>query len=51
MWIGGGVVYLSGYVGAGEMRAAAEDVARTAPGVSKVVNTIAVAHWVVSEPT
>ena len=36
------VVYLSGYVSAGEMRATAEDLARTAPGVSKVVDTIAV---------
>jgi osmotically-inducible protein OsmY len=36
------VVYLSGYVSAGEMRATAEDLARTAPGVSRVVDTIAV---------
>ena len=36
------VVYLSGFVAAGEMRATAEDVAGTAPGVSKVVDTIAV---------
>jgi osmotically-inducible protein OsmY len=36
------VVYLSGYVSAGEMRATAVDVAGTAPGVSKVVDTIAV---------
>jgi hypothetical protein len=36
------VVYLSGFVAAGEMRATAENVAGTAPGVSKVVDTIAV---------
>lgn len=36
------VVYLSGYVSAGEMRATAEDLARTVPGVSRVVDTIAV---------
>ena len=38
------VVYLSGYVSAGEMKSTAEDVARTAPDVSKVVDTIAVTH-------
>lgn len=38
------VVYLSGYVSAGEIRATAEDLARTAPGVSRVVDTIAVTH-------
>jgi osmotically-inducible protein OsmY len=36
------VVYLSGFVAAGEIRATAENVAGTAPGVSKVVDTIAV---------
>jgi osmotically-inducible protein OsmY len=36
------VVYLSGFVSAGEMRATADDVARTAPGVTRVVDTIAV---------
>src|SRR5580698_7368205 len=34
------IVYLSGYVSAGEMRSTAEDVARTAPGVSKVIDSI-----------
>jgi len=34
------VVYLSGLVSAGEIRTTAEDVAGTAPGVSKVVDTI-----------
>jgi osmotically-inducible protein OsmY len=38
------IVYLSGFVAAGEMRTAAEDIAGTAPGVSKVVDTIAVTH-------
>jgi osmotically-inducible protein OsmY len=38
------VVYLSGFVSAGEMKSIAEDVARTASGVSKVVDTIAVTH-------
>jgi osmotically-inducible protein OsmY len=38
------VVYLSGYVAAGQIRTVAEDVARTAPGVSKVVDSIAVTH-------
>ena len=38
------VVYLSGFVAAGEIRATAENVAGTAPGVSKVVDTIAVTH-------
>jgi osmotically-inducible protein OsmY len=38
------IVYLSGYVSAGEMRSTAEDVARTAPGVSKVIDSIAVTH-------
>jgi hyperosmotically inducible periplasmic protein len=38
------VVYLTGFVSAGEMRATAERVARTAPGVSEVVDTIAVTH-------
>lgn len=36
------VVYLSGFVSAGEMRAEAESVANDAPGVSRVVDTIAV---------
>jgi osmotically-inducible protein OsmY len=38
------VVYLSGFVSAGEMKSTAEDVARTAPGVSKVVDSVAVTH-------
>jgi len=38
------VVYLSGFVAAREMRTAAEDIAGTAPGVSKVVDSIAVTH-------
>jgi osmotically-inducible protein OsmY len=38
------VVYLSGFVAAGEMRETAENVAGAAPGVSKVVDTIAVTH-------
>jgi osmotically-inducible protein OsmY len=38
------VVYLSGFVAAGEIRATAENVAGAAPGVSKVVDTIAVTH-------
>jgi osmotically-inducible protein OsmY len=38
------VVYLSGLVSAGEIRTTAEDVAGTAPGVSKVVDTIAVSR-------
>ena len=38
------VVYLSGFVSAGEMKSVAEDVARTAPSVTKVVDTIAVTH-------
>ena len=38
------VVYLSGFVAAGGIRATAENVAGTAPGVSKVVDTIAVTH-------
>jgi osmotically-inducible protein OsmY len=36
------VVYLSGFVSAGEMRVTADDVARTTPGVTRVVDTIAV---------
>jgi len=36
------VVYLSGYVSQGEMRSTAESVAASAPGVTRVVNTIAV---------
>ena len=36
------VVYLSGFVSAGEQSRTAEDVARGAAGVKKVVNTIAV---------
>ncbi len=38
------VVYLSGFVAAGEFRTAAVDVANTAPGVSKVVDSISVTH-------
>jgi osmotically-inducible protein OsmY len=38
------VVYLSGFVSAGEMKSTAEDVARTASGVSKVVDSIAITH-------
>jgi len=38
------VVYLSGYVAAGQIRTTAAEVARTAPGVSKVVDEIAVTH-------
>jgi osmotically-inducible protein OsmY len=38
------VVYLSGLVGAGEMKDIAEDSARRTPGVTRVVNSIAVAH-------
>jgi osmotically-inducible protein OsmY len=38
------VVYLSGFVSAGEMKSTAEDVAKTASGVSKVVDSIAVTH-------
>jgi osmotically-inducible protein OsmY len=36
------VVYLSGFVSAGEMRTVAESVANGTPGVSRVVDTIAV---------
>jgi hypothetical protein len=38
------LVYPSGFVAAGEMRTTAEGIAGTAPGVSKVVDTIAVPH-------
>ena len=38
------VVYLSGFVSAGEMSDAAEEVARHTPGVTRVVNSIAVVH-------
>ena len=38
------VVYLSGLVGAGEMKDVAEDAARRTLGVARVVNSIAVAH-------
>jgi osmotically-inducible protein OsmY len=38
------VVYLSGLVSAGEMRDIAEDAARHTPGVTRVVNSIAVSH-------
>ena len=38
------VVYLSGFVGAGEMSDIAEDTARHTPGVTRVVNSIAVSH-------
>jgi osmotically-inducible protein OsmY len=37
------VVYLTGYVSAGEMRAAAESIASATPGVKRVVDTISVA--------
>jgi osmotically-inducible protein OsmY len=36
------VVYLTGIVSAGEMRSTAGEVAATAPGVARVVNTIEV---------
>jgi hypothetical protein len=39
-----GVVYLSGVVSAGEFRGAAESVAHEAPGVTRIVNMIAVSH-------
>jgi osmotically-inducible protein OsmY len=38
------VVYLSGFVAAGEMKTAAEDIVGAAPGVSKVIDNIAVTH-------
>ena len=38
------VVYLSGFVSAGEMKDIAEDVARQTPNVTRVVNSIAVVH-------
>jgi osmotically-inducible protein OsmY len=38
------VVYLSGFVGAREMRDIAEDTARHTPGVTRVVNSIAVSR-------
>jgi osmotically-inducible protein OsmY len=38
------VVYLSGFVAAGEMRATAESFAGTVAGVSKVIDSIAVEH-------
>jgi osmotically-inducible protein OsmY len=38
------VVYLSGEVSEGNMRQAAEAVARTSSGVTRVVNNIAVTH-------
>ena len=38
------VVYLSGEVSAGEFRDVAESAAREAPGVVRVVNSIAVSH-------
>jgi osmotically-inducible protein OsmY len=38
------VVYLSGFVAAGEMRTTAGDLAGSVPGLTKVVNTIAVTH-------
>jgi osmotically-inducible protein OsmY len=38
------VVYLSGFVSAGEMSDIAEDAARHTPGVTRVVNSIAVSH-------
>jgi osmotically-inducible protein OsmY len=38
------VVYLSGFVSVGEMSDTAEEVARHTPGVTRVVNSIAVAH-------
>jgi osmotically-inducible protein OsmY len=36
------VVYLTGYVSAGEFRGVAEQVANTSPGVTRVVDTISV---------
>jgi osmotically-inducible protein OsmY len=38
-----GVVYLTGYVSAGEMRASAESIATATPGVKRVVDTVSVA--------
>jgi osmotically-inducible protein OsmY len=38
------VAYLSGFVSAGEMSDIAEDAARHTPGVTRVVNSIAVSH-------
>jgi osmotically-inducible protein OsmY len=38
------VVYLSGFVSAGEMSETAEAVARHTPGVKRVVNSIGVTH-------
>ena len=38
------VVYLSGFVSAGEMSDTAEEVARHTPGVTRVVNSLAVMH-------
>ena len=38
------VAYLSGFVGAGEMKDIAEVAARHTPGVTRVVNSIAVAY-------
>jgi hypothetical protein len=38
------VVYLSGEVSAGEFSAVAESAAHQVPGVTKVVNSISVAH-------
>jgi osmotically-inducible protein OsmY len=38
------VVYLSGEVSAGELSSAAESVAHEVPGVTRVVNSIAVTH-------
>jgi osmotically-inducible protein OsmY len=38
------VVYLSGFVSAGEQSSIAESVALTSPGVARVVNSIAVEH-------
>jgi osmotically-inducible protein OsmY len=38
------VVYLDGFVSAGLDRSTAESVARQAPGVTRVVNSIAVSH-------
>jgi osmotically-inducible protein OsmY len=38
------VVYLSGVVSAGEFREAAESVAHEAPGVTRIVNTIAISR-------
>ena len=40
----GGVVYLSGQVASDLQRRDAEDAARSVPGVSKVVNTIALTY-------